>query len=296
VTTGADGARYLTGLCFEVSDRVRGEQQLQRRLEQQRAVARFGSFALHEEQLQAVLDEAVRVAAEVLRVPLTKILEFAESGEHLVLRAGVGWADGLVGRGRGRNRTRLAGGIHAAAPEAVIVTDLTTETRFDGPQLLRDHQVRSGVSVVIPGVAARPFGVFGIHAREVRAFDQTDAEFLQSLANIVAGAARQEAAAKHQTLLVREMAHRAGNMLQLVSTIASQTFGASPDIDVARQSFNERLRALASSNYVVARGGWTLTRFPELLEETLRPFGNQIDHPGAGRACCRRSCASTWAW
>ena len=130
----------------------------------------------------------------------------------------------------------------------VIVRDLRSETRFSGPQLLHDHKVRSGMSVVIPGPTARPFGVFGIHDRTMRPFDQTDAEFLQSLANIVAGAVRQSAASAHRMLLVREMAHRAGNMLQLVSSIAAQTFKSNADPQLARKSFSDRLSAL-NRNY-----------------------------------------------
>lgn len=281
VTTAPDGTRYLTGVCLDVSERVRNEHQLHRRLDQQHAIAEFGSFALNEEGLQKVLDEAVRVAAEVLQVPLTKILEFSETAEVLVLRAGIGWADGLVGHGEVGIELASQAGYTLVSKEPVIVRDLSTETRFSGPQLLHDHDVRSGISVIIPGSTTRPFGVFGIHARDLRDFDQTDAEFLQSLANIVAGAARQLAAADHRMLLVREMAHRAGNLMQLVSSIAAQTFDATPDLQLARISFSDRLSALARSNYVVSRGGWTLTRFSELLEETLKPFGNKIE--GRGR-------------
>ncbi|WP_209427027.1 HWE histidine kinase domain-containing protein [Pararhodobacter sp. SW119] len=280
-TTDAEGNRYLTGICLDVSERVRNERQLERRLAEQNAVARFGSFALNEESFQKVLDEAVRVAAEVLQVPLTKILEFTESAESLVLRAGIGWADGLVGRGEvGIDRESQAG-YTLVSKNPVIVRDLRAETRFSGPKLLHDHQVRSGLSVIIPGPTSRPFGVFGIHARDLRDFDATDAEFLQSLANIVAGAARQVAAAENQQLLLREMAHRVGNLLQLVSSIGAQTFNAAPDIEVARRSFSARLSALARSNYAVSRGGWTMTRFPELFEEALKPFGDRIS--GTGR-------------
>jgi two-component sensor histidine kinase len=222
VTTDQDGSRYLTGICLDVSERVRTEQQLTRRLAQQQAVARFGSFSLHESDLQKVLNEAVRVAAEVLQVPLTKILQFADAADHLLLKAGIGWAEGLVGFGIVGIDQESQAGFTLLENEPVIVTDLRTETRFSGPKLLHDHKVRSGISVVIPGAETRPFGVFGIHSLEIREFDQTDAEFLQSLANIVAGAARQAAAADHRMLLVREMAHRAGNMMQLVSSIASQ--------------------------------------------------------------------------
>ena len=280
VTTGNDGFPYLTGVCLDVTERIRNEQQLERRLAQQRAVARFGSLALHEGDLQNVLNEAVRVAAEVLQVPLTKILQFADSADHLFLRAGIGWDDGLVGHGTVGIDGASQAGFTLLANDPVIVTDLLTEKRFSGPQLLHDHGIRSGVSVVIPGAETRPFGVFGIHSRDIREFDDTDAEFLQSLAHIVAGAARQVAAADHRMLLVREMAHRAGNMLQLVNSIAGQTFTADADPQLARQNFNDRLNALARANYVVARGGWTSTPFADLVEETLKPFGSRVTVEG----------------
>lgn len=280
VTTDTDGSRYLTGVCFDVSERVSNELQLVRRLAQQRAVAHFGTFALNERDLQTVLDEATRVAAETLGVPLAKILQFADAADHLLLRAGTGWKDGLVGHAMvGIDRASQAG-FTLLSKDPVIVRDLLTETRFSGPQLLHDYEVRSGISVVIPGLDARPFGVFGIHARDLREFDQTDAEFLVTLANIVAGATRQVAAADHHLLLVREMAHRAGNMLQLVSSIARQTFRAQADPQLAQASFNERLKALARANHVVARGGWTSTSFAALVEEALRPFGDRVNSKG----------------
>jgi hypothetical protein len=66
----------------------------------------------------------VRVAAEVLQVPLTKILEFADSGEHLVLRAGLGWAEGLVGRGEVGIDLESQAGFTLLAKKPVIVKDL----------------------------------------------------------------------------------------------------------------------------------------------------------------------------
>lgn len=277
---GRDGSQYLTGICLEVSERIRNERQLQRRLAQQKAIARFGSFALSEGDLAKVLDDAVAIAAEVLDVPLSKILQFSDTADQLVLRAGIGWVDAQVGHTVVGIEKASQAGFTLLVDQPVIVRDLLTETRFNGPALLHDHGVRSGISVVIPGSRARPFGVFGIHATDLRNFDQTDAEFLQSLANVVAGAARHAAAADHQTLLVREMAHRAGNMLQLVNSIATQTFHPDVDTSAAKHAFSERLSALARSNYVVARGGWTSTSFTELVGETLKPFGQRVKRLG----------------
>ncbi len=81
-------------------------------------------------------------------------------------------------------------------------------------------------------------------------------------------------------LLMREIAHRAGNMLQLVSTIANQTFAGDVDIERARHAFNDRLGSLSRANYIVAQGGWTSTRLRSLLEEALKHHHQRICHDG----------------
>lgn len=47
-----DGSRYLTGICLDVSERIFNELELERRLRQQQAIERFGSFALVEPDFQ----------------------------------------------------------------------------------------------------------------------------------------------------------------------------------------------------------------------------------------------------
>ena len=280
IVTSEDGVRYLTGICHDVSARVRDERELQRRLRQQKAIERFGSFALAEDDFQKILDEAVTVAAEVLDLPLTKILQFADYADHLVLKAGIGWKEGLLGVAAVGIERESQAGYTLISDEPVVVVDLLDETRFDGPQLLHEHGVRSGMSVVIPGIDKRPFGVFGVHATTIRLFSDSDVEFFVSLTNIVANSARQQAAHAQRDLLLREMAHRAGNMLQLVSTIATQTFVDSANIDAARHSFAERLGSLSRANYLVAQGGWSATRIILLLEQALQPFSQRLSLHG----------------
>lgn len=279
IVADAKGVRYLTGICQDVTARVRSEKELERRLRQQRAIEQFGSFALAEREFQKVLDGAVAVAAEILDLPLTKVLQFADAADHLVLQAGIGWHEGLVGAACVGIEKESQAGFTLLENKPVIVTDLLSETRFSGPQLLHDHGVRSGMSVVIPGMDRRPFGVFGVHDRKSRTFAESELEFFISLSNIVANSARQHAADAHRDLLLREMAHRAGNMLQLVSTIANQTF-VGDDVDAARHSFSERLGSLSRANYLVAQGGWTSTRIITLLEQALQPFLARLKFSG----------------
>ncbi|WP_157969980.1 sensor histidine kinase [Pelagibacterium sediminicola] len=276
VVDAPDGTRYLTGTCTDVTDRVLAQRELERRLRQQKALAEFGVFAFGETSLGAVMQRACEIAADVLDVPLTKILRFSGLADHLVVAAGVGWRDGLVGSQAVSSELQSQAGYTLVAREPVIVADLLAETRFTGAPLLHEHNVRSGISVVIPGSTSRPFGVFTVHSTRLRTFTDADAEFVSSLATVVANSARHVEAADHRLLLVREMAHRAGNMMQLVSTIASQTFAGTMNRETALRAFAERLGALSRANYLVAQGGWTSTRLQLLLAETLAPFKGRV--------------------
>lgn len=271
-----NGERVLTGVCSDATDRVIARQELERRLEQQKAIAALGSFALETRDFSAVLERAVLSASQVLDAPLATILRLADSADHLVLAAGVGCPSGLVGTATVAADQNSQAGYTLSSAAPVIVADLAGETRFKGAASLGDEVVVSSISVAIAGSDARPFGVLNVHTRAPRAFDEADAGFLLALSNIVASAARQASAADHKEMLVREMAHRAGNMLQFVSSIASQTFRDEADQKQARRAFSERLSSLARANYLIAKSGWTQTRLMALTEEVLRPFSDRI--------------------
>lgn len=280
ILTGADGDRFLTGVCLDISERVRNERELERRLRQQKAIERLSSFALSAADFQAVLDKATQIAAEVLEVPLTKILEFGDAADHLKLVAGVGWKEGGVGLGKvGIGGDSQAGyALESGGP--VVVADLSTETRFRGAPLFVEYGVRSGISVVIAGTEDRPFGVFGIHSTQPRIFEPADVDFLSSLANIVASSNRQHLASAQSVLLMRELTHRSGNILQIVNAIANQTFPEGAISAAAKHAFSARLGSLARANYFIAQGGWRQTRLKAVLEETLAPFRERINLRG----------------
>lgn len=268
------------GSCRRITDRVRTEGDLRRRIAQHKGVEELGTFALRQDDLQEVMDRAVAIAADIFDVPLTKILQFEGAADALTLKAGVGWAEGLVGKARVGVEMETQAGYTLASDHPIIVDDLKTETRFDGPPLLHEHGVRSGMSVIIAGAGTRPFGVFGIHATDVRVFDELDVETLTALANIVANSARQAEARAQNRLLMSEMAHRAGNLLQLVSAIANQTFGAMADPKSAQEAFRERLAALSRANDLITRSGWSPTRLHDIVDQTLQTFSSRVDVSG----------------
>jgi two-component system cell cycle sensor histidine kinase/response regulator CckA len=75
----------------------------------------------------------------------------------------------------------------------IIVEDLRTEKRFQGPPLLFDHGVVSGISAII-GDPEQPYGVLGAHTPRRRIFTEDDAQFLQGVAHLLANAEQRQRA------------------------------------------------------------------------------------------------------
>ena len=171
----------------EIVERRRIEEEMQARVRQQAAVVQVGQCALGLDDLLALMDEACVVVAETLGVEYCKVLELLPDGSNLLLRAGFGWKEGLVGQEKVSAGTQSQAGYSLLSNQPVIVEDLQTETRFIGPLLLREHGVVSGMSVIIPG-RDRPFGVLGAHTVKRRAFNKDDIHFLESVANVLSEA------------------------------------------------------------------------------------------------------------
>jgi GAF domain-containing protein len=143
---------------------------------------------------------AVERVADTLEVDYCQIFELQPDSLSMLLAAGAGWEEGIVGRATVGVDTDSQAGYTLQTKGPVIVRDQQTETRFKPTPLLLDHGIVSGVSVVIEG-EHRPFGTLGAHVRERREFAQDDLNFLQAIANTLSAAiSRQE----HEAL-IREL-------------------------------------------------------------------------------------------
>lgn len=186
---------------------------------QQAAVAQLGQLALSRIDVPSLSDRVVKIIAEILNVEYCKILEFLPDNNAFLLRAGVGWKKGLVGSALVGAEKNSQAGYTLLSSEPVIVKDLRKEKRFNGPQLLFDHNVVSGMSVIIHG-EGRPFGVLGVHTTQERVFSRDDVNFLQAVANILAdaiGRRRMEDALQKSEENFRSLAENANDGI-LIST------------------------------------------------------------------------------
>ena len=124
-------------------------------LAQQAAVARLGDLVMLRPDLDRVLDEATRMVAETLDVELAGIIEHAGDGRD-VLRAGIGWREGFVG--------------HEFEPSALEANGVVSST------------------TVLIGRPEEPMGLLTAHVRTSRPFGDSEVDFLQSVAHMVATA------------------------------------------------------------------------------------------------------------
>ena len=172
------------------------------RAEQQAVVAGLGEHALEGAPLADLFAEAAGAVREVLGADAAKVLQHEPDEARLRVVAGVGWRDGTVGTATVPDEAGSQAGYTLRQREPVVVEDVADERRFSAPDLLVEHGLSSGISVVVPSVEGRdPFGVFAVHAASPRAFSDDDGRFMQSVANVLADAVeldRQRATIREQ--------------------------------------------------------------------------------------------------
>jgi hypothetical protein len=133
---------------------------------------------------QRFLAESVQLTADALEVPLAKVLELEPSGKWLLVRAGVGWAPGIVGRAKVPVGTTSHAGLTISMDTPVIYDDLPHVGWFSESDILRRHDVVSGMSAVV-GAGGRPAGVLTVHHTRRRTFTPADAKFLLRAAALI---------------------------------------------------------------------------------------------------------------
>lgn len=179
--------RLSQELKKEVEERERVEKAFEVYVHQQRTVAFLGQRALENRYLSDLMNEVVRKVAETLDNEFCKVLELLPDGKEMLLRAGVGWKEGLVGNATVHTGSDSQAGYTLNTNKPVIVEDLKTETRFSGSSLLNKHNVVSGMSIAIHGPDG-PWGVLGTHTSKHVKYTKDDINFLHSVAHILSNA------------------------------------------------------------------------------------------------------------
>jgi two-component sensor histidine kinase len=244
----------------------------------QRVLADFGEFVLRCEDLDTVLGEACHLVGEALGTDLAKILEIDHEKQELLVRAGVGWRPGIVGRMRLKlsEQSSEAYSIDQGGP--VITRDIRHENRFDVPAFMREHGIVALVNVPIFVPGRRAYGLLQVDSREPRDFGDEDTEFLRTYATILGPVIDRlhkvsdlRAALDANQRLLQELQHRTKNHISIITALVRMRIRevASEETRGELTAIGERIETLRLVNEQLYVAGST-----DRLR--LRPFAMQL--------------------
>jgi two-component system cell cycle sensor histidine kinase/response regulator CckA len=149
-------------------------------------VADLGARALSSTPVGDLLDAGMRLAREVTQCDHAVFFERSPGGDALLMRAGIGWRPGVIGRvslstGQG------SFGRYVLQQPTRVVDALPSHPEFGLPAVLRDHTVESMACVRLDGIG-HPLGAVAVFNVNDGLPSTEHLTFLQALGNILATA------------------------------------------------------------------------------------------------------------
>jgi len=221
------------------------------RIRQQEILAELGVHALQGKPFLDLLDQTARLTAEGMEAEFCKVLEYIPAENRFLVRAGVGWQEGIVGVATIGADLESPSGFALRTGKPVISNHLENEQRFRTPELLLEHGIRRAMNVILQGEGS-PYGVLEVDSRSEGEFGEHDIAFLQGAANILGMAIERQryerhlkaALDRHQVLL-KEISHRVKNSLQIVSSMLHLQASTADDEGITAQLADASSRVFA---------------------------------------------------
>jgi PAS domain S-box-containing protein len=213
------------------------EQVKEQRAEEQAALLRLSQGLLAAAEVQAVMDLAVQVVAEVLRVPMVALMlpEQKTQPTHMVLRAAIGGQPEQIGVFRLPIGPDSGAGYAFSTGQPLIIEDLATETRFRPDGIA--HRVGAQAGLVVPmQIGDRVIGALSVAHQTPRSLNENDLHLLWLIAN-------QTAIALERTRLFEETRRRASELQAIAEVGGLVTTGG--DLQATLETLAQKITRAA---------------------------------------------------
>jgi diguanylate cyclase (GGDEF)-like protein/PAS domain S-box-containing protein len=181
----------------------------QKRYQRQDAISQLGQRSILNRNLDHLFDEVVTLVAQTLEVDLCCLWELLPNRSAFMLGASYGSDQDLgtvtieaTSRSYTGYTLQINENLVMATYQPVLTQDLRVETRFRGDPFLQNHQVVSGLTVIVP-TPLGPFGVLGIYSKDEYKFTGEEISFLTIVSHILSAAIDRHNYESRLTLLER---------------------------------------------------------------------------------------------
>lgn len=156
---------------------------LKTKIKQQESVSYLSGKALSGIEINSFLDLVVKEIHKVLNIELVKVLELVTEKEFRI-KAAIGLQKNYKLEYPIEASEDTHAGYSLLHNKPIVLENLKEEKRFKGSQLLADHKIISGISVIIKS-DSKSFGVLTAHSKSERTFTKDDISFFASIANLI---------------------------------------------------------------------------------------------------------------
>jgi two-component sensor histidine kinase len=257
------------------------------RIRQQEILAELGVLALQGTPFLELLNQTAGLTAEGMKAEFCKVLEYLPAQNRLLVRAGVGWHEGIVGVATIGADLESPSGFALRTGKPVISNHLENEERFRTPELLAEHGIRRAMNVILQGDGS-PYGVLEVDSRSEGEFSEHDIAFLQGAANILGMAIERQrierqlrTALDRQQVLLNEINHRVKNSLQIVAAMLQLQANAADD-DLIRAHLTEASGRVSA----IGRAYERLSHDANVESINLGPYLQQVCADAVGAYRC----------
>lgn len=240
------------------------------------ALAEIGLLALRQTDIGQVLDVTATRLRDALGADYTKILDPHAGATGLLLRAGDGWPEGVVGNREVPEGAQSQGGYTLEVDQPVIVEDLLAEARFVPPALLLEYGVRSGVSVVIEG-GGRTLGVLQADKREPHYFGAADVSVLQAYANVLGGAMAQAERERLSAEFAVLAAHELRTPLTAIMGFGARLLSRLDETGTVTNEQRDEIEAIYADSLRLRRSVELFLALGDVERRTQRPERARLD-------------------
>jgi two-component system, sensor histidine kinase PdtaS len=162
-------------------------EEVQRLRLHQRILRDFGRIALEELEIGPLLQRAVAQAARATGVRHSKVMRYRVEQGDLLVEAGVGWKPGVVGKARFGTDLDSPSGRALQTGQPVLIDDIRNHPEFRLHPFIAALGVVSLLNVLVTYDSV-VWGVLEADSERPGHFGEAEAEFLETLAALLAGA------------------------------------------------------------------------------------------------------------